>query len=106
MQIEIYANNSLIRTIKETVVKDTRNELYYTTPIPVGTNTIRILSVGGSTSKRACMQELYLLKVLPEDNPGTSVQTAGQTMDAPRKILRDGHLYIQAGSKVYSVLGQ
>ena len=106
MQIEIYANDVLIRTITETVVKDTRNELYYTTPIPVGTNTIRILSVGGSTSKRACMQELYLLKVLPEDNPGTSIEASEQAAETPRKIIRDGQLLIVVGNKVYSVLGK
>ncbi len=103
-KLEIYANDVLIRTIQETVVQETRNEVYYTTPIPVGTTSIRILSVGGSTSKRACMQELYLLKPLPEDNPGTAIADIHDS-DRPSKIVRDGHIYIVRGNKTYSVLG-
>lgn len=104
MKLEIYANDVLIRTIQETVVQDTRNEVYYNTPIPVGTNSIRILSVGGSTSKRACMQELYLLKPLPDYNPGTTVEAASNEQ-SPRKMLRDGQIYIVRGNREYNILG-
>lgn len=104
MQLEIYANNVLIRTIQETVVQETRNEVYYTTPIPVGTTSIRILSVGGSTSKRACMQELYLLKPLTDYNPGTAVEAASDA-DMPRKMLRNGQIYIVRGNRAYNILG-
>jgi len=104
MKLEIYANDVLIRTIQETVVQDTRNEVYYNTPIPVGTNSIRILSVGGSTSKRACMQELYLLKPLTDYNPGTTVEAASNEQ-SPRKMLRDGQIYIVRGNREFNILG-
>ena len=104
MKLEIYANDVLIRTIQETVVQETRNEVYYNTPIPVGTNSIRILSVGGSTSKRACMQELYLLKPLTDYNPGTTVEAASNEQ-SPRKMLRDGQIYIVRGNREFNILG-
>ena len=39
-----------------------RDEVRYSLTLPAGTDSVTILSVGGSTKKRACMQELYLVQ--------------------------------------------
>lgn len=105
MQLNIYADTTLIRTINETVVKETRNEVRYQTTIPAGTNSIRIRSVGTSTSKRACMQELYLLKRKPVAPTGVSNEQE-KTQQEARLVLRNGVLYILKDEQLYSLDGQ
>ena len=61
MQLDVYANETLVKSIEVEVKNETRNEVRYRITIPQNTTSIRMVSVGGSTSKRACMQELYLL---------------------------------------------
>ncbi len=39
-----------------------RNEDFYHIPIPSGTDSLLLLSVGGSTTKRACLHELYIVQ--------------------------------------------
>lgn len=141
----------------------TRDEDYYRLIVPAGTETIQILSVGGSTKKRACMQELYLIQgdrqehtesvegypqivdaawkparycreqvtlpinagtdtiyycietengqrsnevqvVLPTE---TDIETAKDaSYPTPRKILRDGRIYILHNGRYYGVMGE
>ena len=104
MQIDIYANDSLIRSITDTVQLETRNEVRYLTPVPAGTTSIKIVSVGGSTTQRACIQELYLLRCTPDykdlDSPMSQQPTSSQ------KIIRDGHLLILRAGHLYNLQGQ
>lgn len=104
MQLKIYinGNSTPLRTIEETVVQETRNEVRYRTTLPQNTTSIRILSVGGSTSQRACMQELYLLQ--PRIN--TAIEPIGQTGQSVRKEIRNGQIVIVRDQKIYSPTGQ
>ena len=101
MQLDIYADNKVIRTINEEVVMNTRNEVRYRTVIPAGTKSIKIESVGGSTKKRACMQELYLLKT----KSGEGIEDLHVSEQA-RKEIRDGRLVIIRDASLYTPLGQ
>lgn len=105
MQLDIYADDAdtPLKSIQVTVAKDTRNEVRYRITVPKGTNKLSILSVGGSTAKRACMQELYLLSpkkdhtalVLPEPND-----------PVVRKEIQNGQMVIIKNNHVYTPLGQ
>ncbi len=48
--------------VKTITLPTSRDEVRYSLTLPAGTDSVTILSVGGSTSKRACMQELYLVQ--------------------------------------------
>lgn len=102
MQLDIYINNELFHSIEVTVAQETRNEIRYRFTVPQKTNTIRIVSEGGSTDKRACMQELYLLS--PQSPSGVS-NSSSRTY-APLKELRNGQVVIIRNTSVYSALGQ
>ena len=103
MQLDVYADDSLLQSIQVTVTMETRHEVRYRLSLPAGTQTIRLVSVGGSTSKRACMQELYLLSpkkdhtalVLPEPND-----------PVVRKEIQNGQMVIIKNNHVYTPLGQ
>lgn len=69
----------------------TRDEDYYHLIVPAGTETIQILSVGGSTKKRACMQELYLIQGDRQEHT-ESVEGYPQIVDAawePTRYCRE-----------------
>lgn len=102
MQLDVYAGNTLLKSIQDTATLYTRNEITYNTIIPAGTDSITIISVGGSTTKRACMQELYLLK--PKKAP-TAIIAPNSTSQA-RKELRNGQIVIIRNTSVYTTLGQ
>lgn len=104
MQLKIYinGNSTPLRTIEVTVEQETRNEVRYRTSLPQNTTSIRIVSVGGSTNKRACMQELYLLQ--PRIN--TAIEPIGQTGQSVRKEIRNGQIVIVRDQKIYSPTGQ
>ena len=104
MQLDIYINGNTtpLRCIEETVEQETRNEVRYRTSLPQNTTSIRIVSVGGSTNKRACMQELYLLQ--PRSN--TAIEPIGQTGQSVRKEIRNGQIVIVRDQKIYSPTGQ
>ena len=104
MQLDIYINDNStpFRTITETVLQETRNEVRYRITLPSTTTSIRIVSVGGSTSKRACMQELYLLSPKGESTDITEVQPAS----AARKELRKGQVVIRREDNTYTTSGQ
>lgn len=104
MQLDIYINGNTtpLRRIEETVEQETRNEVRYRTSLPQNTTSIRIVSVGGSTNKRACMQELYLLQ--PRIN--TAIEPIRQTGQSVRKEIRNGQIVIVRDQKIYSPTGQ
>ena len=104
MQLDVYAGETLVKSIQETVKNETRNEVRYRVEIPAGTQSIRLKSVGEDTKIRACMQELYLLTLRDDDPTGVSSVTAQQP--AARKFLRDGQLYIVVDGRSYSILGK
>ncbi len=120
MQLDVYADDCLLQSIQETVVKNTRNEVRYTISIPAGTNTLRLVSIGGSTAKRACMQELYLLTA--RKNTETAIDDVNslqseissqkskndartQTPQAV-KYLQNGSLFIRHTTGTYDAFGR
>ena len=111
MQLDVYADDEKVLSIQETVVNETRNEVRYQVDIPAGTQTIRLVSVGGGTSKRACMQELYLLHCLPEptppdpEDPTDALSISNLQSPISGKLIQNGSLYIRHNQKLYSVYG-
>ena len=102
MQLEIYLNDVLDTTITVSVQQETRHEVRYRIPIPAGTTSIRMVSVGGATSKRACMQELYLLQ-RKEDHTGVNRPKEHASVS---KEWRDGQVVIIQNTSIFSTLGQ
>lgn len=103
MQLEIYLNETLDTTILVNVQQETRYEVRYRIPVPAETTSIRILSVGGGTSKRACMQELYLLT--PKQNTTALTVPPTQLSDVSKE-LHNGRIIIRRNQAVYTPLGQ
>lgn len=103
MQLDIYADGTLLQSIQVSVSQETRHEVRYHIPVPKGTNTIRLVSVGGSTSKRACLQELYLLSPKKDTTP---IATPEVEKETATKVLRDGQLVIIRNNETYSLQGQ
>jgi len=101
MQLDVYANGQLVKSIQETVEKETRNEERYRITLPASTTSIRMVSVGSSTAQRACMQELYLLTP-KKDQAIDDVPFC----EKARKEIRDGQVIIIRGEKRYTPLGQ
>ena len=102
MQLDIYANETLLQSIQVKVEQETRNEVRYRITVPKGTTSLRMVSVGTSTSKRACMQELYLLR--PKSGEGVCNTSTENT--SAHKEIREGKVMIVRGDTRYSVLGQ
>ena len=44
------------------VLPESRDEQFYRVTVPAGTDSVRLVSYGGKTSKRACLHELYLIQ--------------------------------------------
>ena len=103
MQLDIYADETLLHSVQVDVTQETRNEVRYRITIPKGTDSIRMVSVGGSTSKRACMQELYLLQLKKET---TDVCNTTSPASVARKQIRDGQVVIVRNTSIYTPLGQ
>ena len=103
MQLDVYADESLLQSIQVTVAQETRNEVRYRITIPKGPTSIRLASVGGNTSKRACMQELYLLSPKKDTTP---IATPEVEKETATKVLRDGQLVIMRNNEMYSLQGQ
>jgi len=85
------------------VKNETRNEVRYRITVPQETNSIRIVSVGGSTSKRACMQEFYLLSPKKDTTP---IATPEVEKETATKVLRDGQLVIIRNNEMFTLQGQ
>lgn len=60
--LEIKLGDQVFKTISLPIENKNRSETYYDIEIPAGTDSITITSVGGSTTKRACMQQLFLIQ--------------------------------------------
>ena len=103
MQLDVYANETLVKSIEVEVKNETRNEVRYRITIPQETNSIRIVSVGGSTSKRACMQEFYLLSPKKDTTP---IATPEVEKETATKVLRDGQLVIIRNNEMFTLQGQ
>lgn len=60
-ELQIFFNN---HTTADTtiILPSSRDEVWYSIPLAAGIDSVTILSVGGSTAKRACMQALYVLQ--------------------------------------------
>lgn len=60
-ELQIFFNDHT--TADTTIILPTsRDEVWYSIPLAAGIDSVTILSVGGSTTKRACMQALYVLQ--------------------------------------------
>ena len=101
MQLDVYADDQLIQSITEEVVDETRNEQYHLITIMPDTRSIRIASAGGSTSSRACLQQLYLLV----ESPKTGFDTPSAENRQVQKIIRNGRLYILSPEGLYTIQG-
>ena len=103
MQLDIYFNDVLDSSILVTVVQETRHEIRYRIPVPPQVTTIRLVSVGGSTAQRACMQELYLLT--PQSMDPSDLCQPGLEEKVCKKI-HNGQVVIVRNSSIYTLLGQ
>lgn len=79
LQIFLDGHQSADTTI---VLPVSRDERRYTYTLPQGTDAVKILSVGGSTKKRACMQELYLVQ-------GDLQETVTHLAGYPQEVVFD-----------------
>ena len=60
-ELRIFFNDHT--TADSTIILPTsRDEMWYTIPLVAGIDSVTILSFGGSTAKRACMQALYVVQ--------------------------------------------
>lgn len=57
-QLDVYANTTLLQSITYL----TRNEEWFEFTLPANTDSVRLASVGGSTSKRACLQSVFVIQ--------------------------------------------
>lgn len=103
MQLDVYADDVLLQSIQVSVVQETRHEVRYWITVPAGTQTLRMISVGGSTSKRACLQELYLLAPKRET---TALNTTSAPLSNAAKQLRNGNVVIVRDKAIYTPSGQ
>lgn len=102
MQLDVYADETLVESITEQVVAQTRYETRHRIVIPAGTDSLTLISVGGSTKKRACLQELYLLAWRKD----AAVPSAETMHDTAVKFIENGHLYIRRGNTIYDLFGR
>jgi len=103
MQLNIFGDGTLLQTLRDTALKETRNELYYHVTIPAQTDSISIVSVGGSTTKRACIQELYVLQGRNVTRMPTN-RTDGNKQN--HKYLENRQVVIYHQGQRYSLSGQ
>lgn len=95
-QLDIFLNG---HTKADTSITDIRrDEQIYVYNLPQNTTKVKILSVGGSTTKRACMQELYII----EDY---ALEKLTYVSGYPQTIAKGSsigiHVPSQPGSKLY-----
>lgn len=102
MQLEIYGGTSLLQTLRDTTIQETRHEKYYHVTIPAQTDSISLVSVGGGTSKRACIQELYLLQ---PKQPSLLHHLAQDGIPQQKKYLEGNQVVIYHQDKKYSING-
>lgn len=98
LQIFLNEETAPFQTI---VLPTSRDENYYTIAIPAGTQTIQIASVGGSTKKRAAMQELYLIQGDLQAHT-QSIEGYPQTIDATPMASRYCSQYLSLSTALAS----
>jgi endonuclease I len=104
MQLDIEADDKLIASVKDTAKLETRNERIYEIDIPAGTDKLTITSVGANTKYRACMQELYLLKLRPVVPPVPTDEHEAEADTTPgpvRKVFINSMLLIERNGILY-----
>ncbi len=130
MQLDIYDGDSLLVSFTDSVINKTRHEKYYHVTLPVGLDSLTIISVGGATTQRASMQELYILHEAPEvpeepvgpedpedpeepdepqnpedpEEPETALHDI-EHIDAPVTFIHNGQIYIRRQGTTYSIYG-
>lgn len=57
-QLDVYANTTLLQSITDL----TRNEDWFEFTLPANTDSVRLAGVGGSTSKRVCLQSVFVIQ--------------------------------------------
>ena len=84
-ELRIFFNDHT--TADTTIILPTsRDEVWYTIPLNAGIDSVTILSLGGSTTKRACMQALY---VVQRDWQAVETSLSGypQTVHSPSQYV-------------------
>lgn len=102
MQLNIYAGTTLLQTLRDTAHQETRHERYYSVGIPADTDSITICSIGGSTTHRACLQEVYLLT--PHLST-TDAKTVTPVAKKNEKQMVNGVVQIQSDTHTFTILG-
>ncbi len=102
MQIDVIADGEIIESVRDTVRQETRNEVWYKVSIPEGTKTVELLSVGGSTSVRACLQALYLLH---EKEQQSAIKETFVSGAAISKYIKDGKMVILIDGNEHDIYG-
>lgn len=103
MQLDITIDGVPAQTITQTVKQETRDEVTYSIPLPRYTQSVGIQSVGGSTAKRACIQELYILIYRDDTTQGLRMPALSPQCT---KELRHGRMLIHRTDKSYDVTGR
>ena len=84
-ELRIFFNDHT--TADTTIILPTsRDEVWYTIPLNAGIDSVTILSFGGSTTKRACMQALYVVQG-DWQAVETSLSSYPQTVHSPSQYV-------------------
>ncbi|MCQ2327892.1 MAG: endonuclease [Paludibacteraceae bacterium] len=95
-QLDIFLND---HTKADTSITDIRrDEQIYVYNLPKNTTKVKILSVGGSTTKRACMQELYIIEDYAQEK---LTYVTGYPQTIAQGVQTGLHLPVQPGAKLY-----
>lgn len=95
-QLDIFLNG---HTKADTSITDIRrDEQIYVYTLPKNTTKVKILSVGGSTSIRACMQELYIIEDYAQEK---LTYVTGYPQTIAQGAQTGLHLPAQPGAKLY-----
>lgn len=95
-QLDIFLND---HTKADTSITDIRrDEQIYVYTLPKNTTKVKILSVGGATTKRACMQELYIIEDYPQEKLNS---VTGYPQTIAQGAQTGLHIPTQPGAKLY-----
>ncbi len=95
-QLDIFLND---HTKADTSITDIRrDEQIYVYTLPKNTTKVKILSVGGAPTKRACMQELYIIEDYPQEKLNS---VTGYPQTIAQGAQTGLHIPTQPGAKLY-----
>ncbi len=95
-QLDIFLDG---HTKADTSITDIRrDEQIYVYTLPQNTTKVKILSVGGATTKRACMQELYIIEDYPQEKLNS---VTGYPQTIAQGAQTGLHIPTQPGAKLY-----